>query len=64
MQDTKLVRAEITDIGVITFVNTLEYGQMRQIITNLLKKAVKSISKDLLTKGALIDGRFEIVSKV
>lgn len=62
MQDTKLVRAEVTDAEIINFVNALEYGQMKQIITNLLKKAVQCVSNGSLTKGALIDGNYRISS--
>ena len=60
MQPTKLVRAEVSDVHIIAFVNALEYGQIKQITTSLLKKAVDAVSNGTLTKGALIDGRFNI----
>ena len=60
MQPTKLIRAETSDLTIIAFVNALEYGQIRQIVIGLLQKAVEAIAAGTLTKGALIDGRFNI----
>ena len=62
MQPTKLIRAETSDLKIIAFVNELEYGQIRQIVIGLLQKAVEAVSAGTLTKGALIDGRFNISS--
>ena len=60
MQATKLVRAEVSDAVVIAFIESLEYGQIRQIVNSLLSKAVDSVTNRTLTKGVLIDGKFRI----
>ena len=60
MQATKLVRAEVSDAAVIAFIESLEYGQIRQIVNSLLSKAVDSVTNRTLTKGVLIDGKFRI----
>ena len=59
----KLVRAEISDADIIAFVNALPYGQIKQIIGSLLRKAVDEITKGTLTRGALLDGNYRISSK-
>ncbi len=60
MQTVKLVRAEISDSDIISFIEALPYGQIKQIINSLLQKAVAEIAKGTLTRGALLDGNYRI----
>lgn len=56
----KLVRAEVSDTDIIAFIEALPYGQIKQIINSLLQKAVDSVAKGTITRGALLDGNFRI----